>query len=98
MKTDFILSAAKAVQRTILANENTLESLDRAIGDGDHYINMKRGANAIVDIQAELAPLNPSEAINLISLLKVSIKKMPFKYLSKRRYSVGTIVKTLATL
>jgi len=72
MKTDFILSAAKAVQRTILANENTLESLDRAIGDGDHYINMKRGANAIVDMQAELAMLSPSEAINKIGLKLLS--------------------------
>jgi phosphoenolpyruvate---glycerone phosphotransferase subunit DhaL len=72
MKTDFILSAAKAVQRTILANENTLESLDRAIGDGDHYINMKRGANAIVDMQAELATLSPSEAINKIGLKLLS--------------------------
>src|SRR5450830_177950 len=72
MKTDFILSVAKAVQRTILANENTLESLDRAISDGDHYINMKRGANAIVDIQAELATLSPSEAINKIGLKLLS--------------------------
>ena len=47
MKTDFILDAALAIQRTILANEHTLESLDREIGDGDHYINMKRGATTV---------------------------------------------------
>ncbi len=72
MKTEFIIAAAKAIQQTILANENTLESLDRAIGDGDHYINMKRGANTIVDIQAELASLAPNEAINKIGLKLLS--------------------------
>lgn len=72
MKTDFILSAAKAVQLTILANENTLESLDRAIGDGDHYINMKRGANTVVEMQAELATLKPDEALNKIGLKLLS--------------------------
>jgi dihydroxyacetone kinase-like protein len=72
MNTEFIIDAAKAIQQTILANENTLESLDRAIGDGDHYINMKRGANAIVEMQAELAPLKPDEALNKIGLKLLS--------------------------
>ena len=72
MKTEFIIDAAKAIQQTILANENTLESLDREIGDGDHYINMKRGANAIVEIAAELAPLKPDEALNKIGLKLLS--------------------------
>lgn len=72
MKTEFIIDAAKAIQQTILANENTLESLDRAIGDGDHYINMRRGANVIVEIAAELAPLKPHEALNKIGLKLLS--------------------------
>ncbi len=66
INTKFIIVAAKAIQQTILANESTLESLDRAIGDGDHYINMKRGANAIVDMQAELEKLAPIDAFNKI--------------------------------
>jgi dihydroxyacetone kinase-like protein len=72
MKTEFIIDAAKAIQQTILANENTLESLDRAIGDGDHYINMKRGANVIVEISADLAPLKPDEALHKIGLKLLS--------------------------
>lgn len=72
MKTDFILNAAKAIQRAIITNENTLESLDRAIGDGDHYINMKRGANAIVEIEAELAALSPEAALHKIGLKLLS--------------------------
>jgi dihydroxyacetone kinase-like protein len=72
MKTDFILNAAKAIQGTILANENTLESLDRAIGDGDHYINMKRGASTIAEMQVELATLSPEAALNKIGLKLLS--------------------------
>lgn len=70
--TKFIVMAASAIQATILANENTLESLDRAIGDGDHYINMKRGANTIVEISAEIAPLMPEDALNKIGLKLLS--------------------------
>jgi dihydroxyacetone kinase-like protein len=72
MKTEFIIEAAKAIQHTILANESTLEALDREIGDGDHYINMKRGANVIVDIAAELSPLKPDEALNKIGMKLLS--------------------------
>ncbi|MGB2833233.1 MAG: dihydroxyacetone kinase subunit DhaL [Methylotenera sp.] len=72
MRTTFIIEAAKAIQQTILANESTLESLDREIGDGDHYINMKRGANTIVEISAELALLKPHEALNKIGLKLLS--------------------------
>ena len=72
MKIEFIIEAAKAIQHTILANESTLESLDREIGDGDHYINMKRGANVIVEIAAELLPLKPDEALNKIGMKLLS--------------------------
>ncbi|MDO9280789.1 MAG: dihydroxyacetone kinase subunit DhaL [Methylotenera sp.] len=72
MKTSFILSAAIAIRDTILNNESILESLDRAIGDGDHYINMKRGASAIVDMQTELESLSPDTALNKIGLKLLS--------------------------
>ncbi len=72
MKTSFILSAALAIHDSILNHETELESLDRAIGDGDHYINMKRGASTIVEIQAELEPLTPDAALNKIGLKLLS--------------------------
>ncbi|NOS98894.1 MAG: dihydroxyacetone kinase subunit L [Methylotenera sp.] len=72
MNTKFIITAANAIQANILANESTLESLDRAIGDGDYYINMKRGANVIVEMQAELAPLTPEDALGKIGLKLLS--------------------------
>ncbi|MDP3677479.1 MAG: dihydroxyacetone kinase subunit DhaL [Methylotenera sp.] len=72
MKTSFILSAALAIRDTILNHESELESLDRAIGDGDHYINMKRGANTIVEMQPELESLAPDTALNKIGLKLLS--------------------------
>ena len=69
MKTSFILSSALAIHAAIVANESQIESLDRAIGDGDHYINMKRGSEAIAGMVNELLPLPPDEA-----LLKIANK------------------------
>lgn len=70
--TEFIINAATAIQQTIVANESTLESLDREIGDGDHYINMKRGAAVIVEMQAELMPLTSDAALNKIGMKLLS--------------------------
>lgn len=72
MNTAFILSAINAIHDTIIQHEPELESLDRAIGDGDHYINMKRGASAIVEIRSELTALSPDDALNKIGLKLLS--------------------------
>lgn len=68
----FIVTAAKAIQNTILENEATLESLDREIGDGDHYINMKRGVGVVVEMEAELLPLTPDAALHKIGMKLLS--------------------------
>ncbi len=72
MRTSFFLLAAAAIQEAIIAHESELESLDRAIGDGDHYINMKRGASAIVELAPELAELSPDAALNKIGMKLLS--------------------------
>lgn len=72
MNSSFILSAVATIKDTIISHESELESLDRAIGDGDHYINMKRGAQTIVDMQQELAALTPDAALNKISMKLLS--------------------------
>ena len=72
MNSSFILSAAAAIQNAIINHECELESLDRAIGDGDHYINMKRGAQAIVEMQPELAALTPDAVLNKIGMKLLS--------------------------
>jgi dihydroxyacetone kinase-like protein len=66
MNTHTIIAAAEAVQAAILANESHIESLDRAIGDGDHFINVRRGCEAIMSLKPELAALPPAAALHRI--------------------------------
>ncbi len=72
MKTEFILQAAQAVNEAILANESTIESLDREIGDGDHYINMKRGCATVLAMRDELALLSPDAVLQKIGMKLLS--------------------------
>src|SRR5258706_4666953 len=72
MNTQDIIAAVEAVQAAILANEQHIESLDRAIGDGDHFINVRRGCEAIAVLTPELAPLPPSQAFNRIGMKLLS--------------------------
>ena len=72
MKTSNLLSASLAIHAAIVANESEIESLDRAIGDGDHYINMKRGSEIIAGMYNELLPLPADEALNKIGMKLLS--------------------------
>ncbi|MBM3351259.1 MAG: dihydroxyacetone kinase subunit L [Betaproteobacteria bacterium] len=72
MSTAFILIAAKNIRDTILDHESELESLDREIGDGDHYINMKRGVSTIVEMEADLAGYPPDAVLNKIGMKLLS--------------------------
>lgn len=72
MNTEFLLKAAEAVNAAILANEAEIESLDREIGDGDHFINMKRGGAALVALREELAPLPPDAVLQKIGMKLLS--------------------------
>ncbi len=72
MKIEFILHAVKAINEAILAHESEIESLDRAIGDGDHYINITRGSAVIVGMHDELAGLAPDVALNRIGMKLLS--------------------------
>jgi len=72
MKTETILQAAEAVQQAIASHESELESLDRAIGDGDHFINMKRGSNTVMDMRSELESLAADAALNKIAMKLLS--------------------------
>lgn len=66
MNTHLIIQAALAVQRDILANEANIESLDRAIGDGDHFINVRRGCEVVVAMIPDLRELRPDVALQKI--------------------------------
>lgn len=72
MKTSFILSASLAIHSAIVAHEADIESLDRAIGDGDHYINMKRGTEVIASLYNDLLPLPPDQVLNNIGMKLLS--------------------------
>ncbi|MBC5767136.1 dihydroxyacetone kinase subunit DhaL [Ramlibacter albus] len=72
MNTQDIVSAVEAVQAAILANEAHIESLDRAIGDGDHFINVRRGCEAIVAMRPELSQLPPAAAFERIGMKLLS--------------------------
>ena len=61
MQTTFIIKAIAAIDQALTANEAEIAELDRAIGDGDYYINIKRGAVAILAMKKELANL-PADA------------------------------------
>jgi len=50
------------INNTISANADEVAELDRAIGDGDHLINLQRGLDAVNGMSAELAPLDWSAA------------------------------------
>lgn len=72
MDTRTILESIQAVNDAILANESVIESLDREIGDGDHFINIKRGCGVLVAMREELAPLAPSEAFQRMGMKLMS--------------------------
>ena len=72
LQTDFICAAATAIHAAIIAHKPDIESLDQAIGDGDHYINVLRGAESIAGMTDELASLPPDEALNKIAMKLLS--------------------------
>lgn len=72
MNSDTINLKAAAIRAAILQHEADIEGLDREIGDGDHYINMKRGCEAIVGIAPELEALSAADALNKIGMKLLS--------------------------
>lgn len=72
MQSKWIYQAALVIQQSILAHEADIECLDREIGDGDHYLNMKRGCEAISKMADELAGLSAPDALNKIGMKLLS--------------------------
>jgi phosphoenolpyruvate---glycerone phosphotransferase subunit DhaL len=62
MATDLVGRLIDAAVAAICADAERLTSLDRAIGDGDHGVNMRRGFEALAAARDELAglPLGPA--------------------------------------
>ena len=51
----------------LIANEAEIEGLDRAIGDGDHFHNMKRGAETVIRLANELRDVPADAALKAIA-------------------------------
>ena len=70
--TTSIASLITAIQNTINANADEVTELDKAIGDGDHLINLQRGLDALSAINDELAAMEWSDAFMKIGMTLMS--------------------------
>jgi len=61
-----------AIQQTIEQHNIEITELDKAIGDGDHVINLQRGLDALSAISDELALLSWSQALTKIGMTLMS--------------------------
>ena len=68
MDASFLIRCINEVHDLIIKNEKEIESLDRAIGDGDHFINLKRGCIAVQSINDELLSLTNSQIFQKIGM------------------------------
>ncbi|MFO0205342.1 MAG: dihydroxyacetone kinase subunit DhaL [Betaproteobacteria bacterium] len=72
MNSALIVDCIAAVRGALLASERDIESLDRALGDGDHFINVKRGCDVLLALSPELLPLAPDAACRQIGMKLMS--------------------------
>jgi len=72
MNSEMIIQIVREVHKVYEANAPEIEKLDQAIGDGDHVFNMRRGIQAILEIDEALVPLKPGEALNKIAMTLLS--------------------------
>lgn len=61
-----------AIQQTIHAHEIEVAELDKAIGDGDHVINLQRGLDALKAVENELISLDFSSTLMKIGMTLMS--------------------------
>ncbi len=64
----------RAAAEAVIAHADELTDLDRAIGDGDHGINMKRGAEAVlaeIDLIAAKPMPDALKAIGMALVMKI---------------------------
>lgn len=69
---DFLTQWLHEFARVIKANKELLTSLDAAIGDADHGINMDRGIAAVLAAQESTPPIDPAALLKQAGLTLVS--------------------------
>jgi phosphoenolpyruvate---glycerone phosphotransferase subunit DhaL len=68
MNADLQRKLIEAVTGAVIAHADELTALDQAIGDGDHGLNMRRGANAVLEQLPDLAAKPLPEALKTVGL------------------------------
>jgi dihydroxyacetone kinase-like protein len=61
----------EAVTATVIEHADELTALDQAIGDGDHGLNMRRGATAVTDQLEDLVAKPLPDALKTVGLTLV---------------------------
>jgi phosphoenolpyruvate---glycerone phosphotransferase subunit DhaL len=69
---DQVAAAVRAAAEVISAHRDELVQLDRAIGDGDHGENLKRGFTAVVSKLDESTPDSPGAVLKLVATTLIS--------------------------
>jgi dihydroxyacetone kinase-like protein len=72
MNSSVIVAGIGAAHAAIVAHEASIESLDRAIGDGDHYLNVRRGAEVLLSLSEEIGAKPPGPAFHAIGMKLLS--------------------------
>lgn len=72
MTTTLLSHLLNAIDVTLAHNADEVAELDRAIGDGDHLINLQRGMAALQAIEPDLAELDWSPALMKIGMTLMS--------------------------
>lgn len=67
------LPLIRAATQTLIDHVEELTALDQAIGDGDHGLNMKRGAQAIQARLGELEGKPPNEVLKAAGMTCMSV-------------------------
>jgi phosphoenolpyruvate---glycerone phosphotransferase subunit DhaL len=67
-----VAAALRAVADVVAEHRDELVQLDRAIGDGDHGENLKRGFTAIVSTLDESTPDTPAAVLKLAATTLIS--------------------------
>ena len=63
MSAELIRDLVASTRRAVREHREELTALDRAIGDGDHGLNMARGFEAIAEVVDELAGMSLGKAL-----------------------------------
>ena len=69
---DIFPALIQAVNNAVTLHADELTELDKAIGDGDHVINLQRGLDALVAQQAEIAQLDWASAWQKMGMICMS--------------------------